>query len=250
MKKEQIVRIFNIPLSVMSMREYIDYIVDILSTNKRGNNIIAVNTRKIITLQKDESLKELFEKATLLVPDGIGIVKAVRFLKGKKIERIAGSDLMQNICQLAPKKKYRLYIYGSKESVNKVAVKKLKLMYPGINIVGHCNGYLPNDKMNSLIEDINRAKPDILFVALGSPLQEKWIQKYSPRLNAKLLMGIGGTLDTISDKSKRAPMFMQRLGLEWYYRILREPKRLYYHKSLQIFLLFIFKVIKEKLNRK
>jgi len=134
---------------------------------------------------------------------------------------------MQAICAAAPARNYRIFIYGASEATNREAVRTLRLRYPGIDIVGSQDGYLPAKEMDGLISRINQARPDILFVALGSPRQEMWIQQYLPRLDVKVVQGIGGTLDTIAGSVRRAPRWMQGAGLEWFYRLLQQPSRAY-----------------------
>ncbi len=142
---------------------------------------------------------------------------------------------------------YRVFIYGAKEEVNKKAVERLKEMFPGINIVGRSNGYVSEADMQNLIKQINESKAQVLFVALGSPKQEKWIAEYLPKLNVNICQGIGGTLDTIAGTVKRAPLFFRKTGTEWIYRLIKQPKRIKRHVVIWV---FIFKIIKYWLKRK
>jgi N-acetylglucosaminyldiphosphoundecaprenol N-acetyl-beta-D-mannosaminyltransferase len=153
--------------------------------------------------------------------------------------------MVLDICKVAANKGYRIFIYGSKEAINKQAKEKLKLLYPGISIVGRCNGYIRKERMDKLINDINSSEADILFVGLGSPKQEKWIQEYLPKLNVKVCQGIGGTLDTITGDTKRAPWYFQKAGVEWFYRLIKDPKRFRRQAILPV---FAIRVIKEKLK--
>jgi len=209
--------------------------------------ILAINPEKVIKFQYDNFLRSMSEKAALLIPDGIGVVMAMRWLYGFPTTRVPGSELMPNICWEAAKKGYKIFLYGSKEEVNKGAVERLQNNYPGIQIVGRSNGYLKEDQMSGLIKEINKSCADILFVALGSPKQEQWIQTYLPKLNVKVCQGIGGTLDTIVGTVKRAPAFFRWAGLEWFYRLVKEPKRIRRQLVLPVFAL---KVLKEKFANK
>jgi len=177
-----------------------------------------------------EAIRELaavFERAALLIPDGIGVVKALRFLSGVKIGRVAGADLMQNICAEAPRRGYRIFIYGACRETNDGACRILRERCPGIKIVGNADGFVKEPDMPHLIEAINRSEADILFVALGSPRQEMWISSHAAELKSvKLCMGIGGTLDTITGNVKRAPAAFRRCGAEWLYRLLKQPSRI------------------------
>lgn len=233
------------PVDIVDMTGALKYIDDLIQSNRNGNYIFAINAEKVMALQNDPFLRNMAENASLLVPDGIGAVLAIKLLHGIKISRVPGADLMQNICKEAAKKGYRIFIYGAKDDVNKDAVERLKKTYPGLNIVGRCSGYITEERMNELINQINESGADILFVALGSPKQERWIQDYLPKLNIKVCQGIGGTLDTIVGHVKRAPESFQKLGLEWLYRLLKEPRRI---RRQLVIPVFVFNILKEKMK--
>jgi N-acetylglucosaminyldiphosphoundecaprenol N-acetyl-beta-D-mannosaminyltransferase len=170
----------------------------------------------------------------------------MRWLHGLKAARVPGSELMPCLCELAARKGYGVFIYGSREEVSREAAKKLVQRYPGLRISGRADGYLKEEEMPALVQQINTSGAEILFVALGSPKQEQWINKWLPQLNVKICQGIGGTLDTIVGTVKRAPAVFCRFGLEWFYRLITDPKRI----SRQIVLpVFAWMVIKEKLLR-
>lgn len=221
--------------SVLRMIEY-----HIATSSKEGSSyILAVNPIKIYSIREKPFLKEFFEKAFLLIPDGIGIIKAAYMIFGLIIERVAGSDLMEMICRISAEKGYKSFIFGAKEEINKTAIEKLKIKYPGTNIVGRENGYVRN--MGELVNKINMSKADILFIGLGSPAQEEWIYQYSKELTTvKICQGVGGTIDTIAGNITRAPDKWQKLGLEWLFRILKEPKKRM--SGFFILLRFIFEV--------
>jgi N-acetylglucosaminyldiphosphoundecaprenol N-acetyl-beta-D-mannosaminyltransferase len=235
------VRILGIPVDYVDMKGSLDFVDSAISNNELQQYILAINPEKVIGLQHDSLLRSMSEKAALLIPDGIGIVLAMRWLYGLPATRVPGSELMPGICREATIKGYKIFLYGSKEDVNKSAVEKLQSTYPGIRIVGRANGYLEEDQMPNLIKEINESGADILFVALGSPKQEQWIQAYLPKLNVKVCQGIGGTLDTIAGRVKRAPTFFRWAGLEWLYRLMMEPKRIRRQIVLPIFALKVFK---------
>ncbi len=238
-------RILGIPVDYVDMKRALHFVDSAIRNNELRQYILAINPEKIIRLERDSLLRSMVEKAALLIPDGIGIVLAIRWLYGLPATRVPGSELMPNVCREAAKKGYKIFLYGSREDVNKMAVEKLQSNYPGIQIVGRSHGYLEDDQMPSLIREINDCHADILFVALGSPKQEQWIQANLPKLNVKVCQGIGGTLDTIVGRVKRAPAFFRWAGLEWLYRLIKEPKRIRRQTALPIFAL---KVLKERLR--
>lgn len=237
-------RILGIPVDDVDMKRALDFVDSAIKNNELRQYILAINPEKVIALQRNNFLRSMSEKAALLIPDGIGVVLAMRWLYGLPATRVPGSELMPNICREAVKNGYKIFLYGSKEDVNKAAVEKLRNTHPGIQIVGRSNGYLKENQMPNLIREINGSGADILFIALGSPKQEQWIQTYLPKLNVKVCQGIGGTLDTIVGVVRRAPVFFRWAGLEWLYRLVKEPKRIRRQIVLPIFAL---KVLKEKM---
>ena len=209
------------------MRGASDYVANAVQTGTGTKFILAVNPEKVYALRNDEFLNSFFEQAALLLPDGIGMVKGVKILHKVKLKRCPGADLMQNICAEAPARGYRIFIYGSSEEVNSKSCKILQERHPGIQIVGRANGFVKSEEMDTLVQMINESCADILFIALGSPRQEKWMAEFGGKLTTvKICQGIGGTLDTIAGTVKRAPAFWQKMDLEWLYRLLCQPSRI------------------------
>ena len=188
----------------------------------------------------DEKLMKLLNSAAIQIPDGIGIVVASRIKGGKIKKRITGIDLMEKIIRRASEKSYRVFLLGAKPGIADEASKILEKRYPGLIIAGIMDGYFKDD--DEAVNTIKNAKPDILFVAMGSPKQEYWITKNMEKLTVPLCMGIGGSLDVISGNVKRAPGIMRKSGLEWLYRLFKEPWRFGRMTVLPVFLLkVIFK---------
>lgn len=240
MKPERI-EVLGIPLDLVDMQGAIAASESLIDDASKPGCILAVNPEKIIALRKDDWLLGFFRKAALLIPDGIGAVWAARSLSGATVGRVPGADLMQNLCAKAAEKGYKVFFYGAKEEVSAGSVEILKRRYLGLNVVGRRNGYVPPDKMAELIAEINASEAQILFIALGSPRQEKWVAQYGDQLQVKVIQGIGGTLDTITGHVKRAPIAWQRLNLEWCYRLLKEPKRFKRQIFLPVFALMVLK---------
>ena len=202
--------------------------------------IFAANPEKNYSLPKDRLLYETFKTADLLIPDGIGVVIAARILHGVKLTRVPGIELMEDICGLAANGKHKVFIYGGKEEVNKSATEILRRRYPGLEIVGRSNGYVREDQVTDLIDQMNRSKAEILFLALGSPKQEIWFASNRQYLeNIKICQGIGGSLDIIVGNVKRAPETWRKYSAEWIYRLIAEPKRIKRQKVLPIFAMML-----------
>jgi N-acetylglucosaminyldiphosphoundecaprenol N-acetyl-beta-D-mannosaminyltransferase len=204
-------------------------------------SIFAANPEKNFSVPKDPVLYSAYEHADLLIPDGIGIVLAAKLLYGVSLKRVPGVELMKDICKLAAENRKSVFLFGSQDWVNEAAANTLQRIYPELHIAGRSHGYVSEKKMPELIGRINDSKADILFLSLGSPTQEKWFATHAQDLShVKVCQGIGGTLDTIVGKVKRAPYIWQRFSLEWLYRLLSEPKRIRRQRVLPIFVLKVF----------
>ena len=198
--------------------------------------IFAVNPEKNFSVPKDPALYDVFKHADLLIPDGIGIVLAARLLYGVTLSRVPGVEFMKEICRLAQQESKSVFLYGAREEVSQQAAERLQLEFPGLRIAGRSDGYIPESKMAELVQSINDSGASILFLALGSPRQEKWFASHAAELkNIRVCQGIGGTLDTIAGRVNRAPAFWRHFSLEWFYRLLSEPKRIGRQKVLPIF---------------
>ncbi|MDQ0161895.1 WecB/TagA/CpsF family glycosyltransferase [Bacillus alveayuensis] len=206
---------------------------------KRKAFIVAINPEKIMKAQEDEQLKELLNKATYQIPDGIGVILASRLKGGNIHSRVTGIDLMLKICEAAAKHHKKVFLYGAKPGIAEKAKEELIKQFPGLNIVGVLHGY--EKDIDIIRHTINEAKPDIIFVALGSPRQEYWILENMNTLYPMIFQGVGGSFDVISGNLKRAPESVQKLGLEWLYRLIKEPWRWKRQLELPKFLLRVLK---------
>lgn len=197
--------------------------------------IVAINPEKIIKAKQDSALKKLLNDAEFQIPDGIGVILASKIQKGQIRSRVTGVDMMMKLCEEAAKRNKPIFLYGGKPGVADKAKAKLESLFPSINIVGTQDGYEKDpQKVN---DKINAAKPDILFVAMGSPKQENWINANRDQLHPTIYQGVGGSFDVLAGTVKRAPETFQKLGLEWFYRLMKEPKRLKRQLALPLFLL-------------
>lgn len=239
------IKILNIWVDAVNTKLAIDEVNNYLRNGTRPHSIFAANPEKNFSLPKDPQLYKTFKNADLLLPDGVGIVWAARLLFGARLERVPGSEFIFDICDIAAKEGYRVFIYGAKEETNKTAVNRLQKRYPELSIVGRSNGYVKDSEMPALIERINSSHADILFLALGSPKQEKWFATFYKHLKyVKVCQCIGGTLDTIAGNVKRAPEMWQKYSLEWLYRLITQPSRIKRQMILPVFFIavLIFKL--------
>ena len=241
--KPKRVEVLGVPVDCVSMNEVVDW-ADSMIKAQYPCTILAVNPEKVIRAQQDSELLAQLRSADLLIPDGIGIVFAVRILGLGHAERIPGSELMPKLCERAVLKDYAIFLYGGSEEVNRQTTLVLRERYPGIRIVGAQHGYVNEENMPAVVARINECQPDILFVALGSPKQERWMTRYLPSLKIKVCQGVGGTFDVIAGRVKRAPLTFRTLHLEWFYRLLSQPSRIFRQTALPI---FAFHVLRKRL---
>lgn len=208
--------------------------------HNRKSFIVAINPEKIMKAQEDMELRDLLNKATYQIPDGIGVILASMMKGGKIRSRVTGIDMMMRLCKEATLHGKKVFLYGAKPGVADEAKKKLEERFPGIQIVGTMHGYEKDE--NVIVNAINASNPDILFVALGSPAQEYWIVKHMDSLAPKVYQGVGGSFDVVSGRLKRAPLLFQKLGMEWFYRLVKEPWR---WKRQLVLPKFLIKAIRE-----
>ena len=240
------VDIMGVPVDKVTMSEAINITKKFLSKD-RIHTIYTPNSEIMMAAQRDPSLKSILNEADLLVADGAGVVLASKILKRTLPEKVAGFDLVKNIFQSSERESINVFLLGSKPGVAEEAGKNITKIYPGIRIVGCQNGYFKKEEENSIIETINSSNADVLLVALGAPKQEKWIHKNKSKLKVKVCIGVGGTLDVFAGRVKLAPEFFRRNGLEWLYRLCREPRRFIRMLDLPKFILLtLFTRIKEK----
>ncbi|KKM10759.1 N-acetylmannosaminyltransferase [Clostridiales bacterium PH28_bin88] len=205
------------------------------------HHIITLNAEIIYRAQHEPALKDIINSAHLVTPDGAGVVWAAGKLGTPVPERVTGIDLVQAILPTAAIKGWRIFLYGAAPGVAEEAARKMVEEYPGIQIAGTSHGYLDAQGQKGLLSSIQKTKPDILLVALGAPKQEYWIREHMDQLKVPVLIGIGGTLDVLAGKAKRAPEAFQRLKLEWLYRLLKEPRRAGRMLALPKFALLVLK---------
>lgn len=234
--------ILNIWVDPVSREDAVQRVQSFLENGTRPHSIFAANPEKHFSVPRDPELYQCYREADLLIPDGIGIVAAANTLYGTKLRRIPGSEFIFDICQLAADRSYKVFVYGAKEEVNKRSVEILQQRYPALKIVGRANGYVKDADMPELVEKMNASGAEILFIALGSPRQEKWFATWKEKMqHVRVVQGIGGTLDTIGGNVKRAPEFWCRHNMEWLYRLLCEPKRIKRQRVLPLFILLVLK---------
>ncbi|HEX3029974.1 MAG TPA: WecB/TagA/CpsF family glycosyltransferase [Clostridia bacterium] len=216
--------ILGVPVDKITMREAVDKLYGFIS-DKGAHAIYTPNAEIMMAAQRDSNLKEILSNADLLVADGAGVVLASKILKRRLPEKVSGIDLVKETLLMPRTSSLRLFLFGSKPGIAETAGENIIKQYPDVEIAGCRNGYFSDADENEIINQINSANADILLVALGAPKQEKWIAKHKDKLNVKVCAGVGGTLDVFAGNVKLAPDFFRRNGLEWLYRLYKEPWR-------------------------
>jgi N-acetylglucosaminyldiphosphoundecaprenol N-acetyl-beta-D-mannosaminyltransferase len=217
----------NTVVDNLTMNETLDHIATKIDQNEKINHVV-VNAGKIVAMQKDLELRESVNTCDLINADGQAVVWASKILGKPLKERVAGIDLMVNLVELAYKKNYKIFFFGAKEEVVKQVVAKYSNQYSPSIIAGYRNGYFKKEDEPTIAKEISDSGAHILFVAISSPTKENFLYQNRDLLEAvSFKMGVGGSFDVVSGKVKRAPVWMQNAGLEWFYRFAQEPKRMW-----------------------
>ena len=200
---------------------------DIFNRIKKNEKlyVLTVNSLIVYEYKKIREYHEAVKKTNYHVPDGVGVLKPLRWIYKKPIPRIAGVDLIYKICKKSSDEDIPIYLLGTKEEIIEEARNKLQSIYPNLKIAGYNNGYFEDSDNNLIVKKINESGAKILFVGMGVPKQDLWIAKNLDNLKINLVMGVGGSFDVISQKLKRAPNFYINHNLEWLYRTIQEPRK-------------------------
>jgi N-acetylglucosaminyldiphosphoundecaprenol N-acetyl-beta-D-mannosaminyltransferase len=220
------VSIMGVPISKMTYDETIHHLSRIANGEQRDMyHVVTANPEIVMSASKDEQLKRILLEAGIVTADGIGIVLAAKW-KGEPISgRVTGYDMLVRLLEQGNRDKWSFYFLGTDEETSRKAVETIAERYPSIRIAGRHNGFFDKERESTIVEEIKAASPDFLIVAMGAPHAERWIYRNKPLLNAKIVMGVGGSLDVIAGKVKRAPEFWIKLNIEWLYRLLSNPSR-------------------------
>lgn len=242
------INILSTHIHNLTMQETLQIVDHTISKGEQLHHVV-VNAGKIVAMQTDLQLRESVNESDLINADGQAVVWASKILGKPLKERVAGIDLMVNLVELAAQKNYKVFFFGAKEEVVKKVVGKYTKQYSSNIIAGYRNGYFKKEDEQDIAKEIANSGANILFVAISSPTKENFLYENKQLLNkVNFVMGVGGSFDVVSGKVKRAPLWMQNSGLEWFYRFAQEPKRMW-KRYLVGNSKFITLVIKEKLKK-
>ena len=242
------IHLMGCPIDCLNMDQTIALIEEHLKERKTCQHVV-VNVAKFVEMRKDPLLRKIITDCEIINADGMPIVWASRLLGQPLPERVAGVDLFQNLVRLCAEKGYRPFFFGARDWVVEKMVAELSGRHPGLKVAGYQNGYYSKNEEQEIAEMIHDSKADMLFVGFSSPMKEKFLEKWTPVMKVPFCMGVGGSFDIIAGRTKRTPEFMQKLGLEWLFRIYQEPRRMWkrYAKTNPV---FIWVVLKEYVKLK
>lgn len=235
----------NTRIHNLDMQETLQLIQNTIRSKDQIHHVV-VNAGKIVALQKDLQLRQSVNESDLINADGQAVVWASKILRKPLKERVSGIDLMENLVLSAYQNKNKIFFLGAREDIVKAVIDKYSSQYSSDIIAGYRNGYFGKEQEFEIANQISESGADILFVAISSPTKENFLFNNKAALkNVSFIMGVGGSFDVVSGKVKRAPLWMQNAGLEWFYRFKQEPKRMW-KRYLVGNTKFIFLVLKDK----
>ncbi|KAA8785552.1 N-acetylglucosaminyldiphosphoundecaprenol N-acetyl-beta-D-mannosaminyltransferase [Paenibacillus sp. 4624] len=218
------VSIYGIPFSKLTMKETVQVLEEAV-LSKQPHQVITANPIMVMAALENPAIMKVMKDAEMIVPDGTGVVWAANYCGDPVAERVPGFELLHELLRVGENYRWGVYLLGSTPEVIQETAVRLQQQYPAIRIVGYRDGFFGSAEDEQVVTSIRQAAPDLLFVARGADTQEPWIHKYKHSLQVPVMMGVGGSFDIISGKMKRAPKLFQKLRMEWFYRLLREPSR-------------------------
>lgn len=238
------VSIYGIPFSKLTMKETVKVLEEAV-LSKQPHQVITANPIMVMAALENPAMMKVMQDAEMIVPDGTGVVWAANYCGDPVAERVPGFELLHELLRVGENYRWGVYLLGSTPEVIQATADRLQQQYPAIRIVGYRDGFFGSAEDEQVVASIREAAPDLLFVARGADTQEPWIHKYKHELQVPVTMGVGGSFDVISGKMKRAPILFQKLRLEWFYRLLRQPSRAGRMLALPK---FVIKVMQDKEN--
>lgn len=212
-------------MDVASMDDTVSTIQRAITAGRFTQHVV-VNVAKLVNMRDDVQLRESVQSCDIINIDGMGVVLGARFLGHPVPERVAGVDLFHQLLKMSESNQFSVFLLGAKDDVVSKTATTLHMLYPELRIAGYHHGYFWDDEA-TLVEKVRASGAQLLFVAITSPKKENFINRWRDQLGVDFVMGVGGTFDVVAGKVKRAPKWMQNYGLEWLYRIIQEPSRMW-----------------------
>lgn len=221
----QRIEVLGCPMDVASMGETVEAIREAVVAGRFTQHVV-VNVAKLVNMRGDAQLDESVRSCDIINIDGMGVVLGARFLGHAVPERVAGVDLFHQLLAMSAREGLSVYLLGAQDEVVGATAQKVQALYPGLQLAGYHHGYFWDDEA-AMVERIRASGAQLLFVAITSPKKENFINRWRDQLGVTFVMGVGGTFDVVAGKVNRAPLWMQQYGLEWLYRVMQEPGRMW-----------------------
>ncbi len=231
----------------LTMEETLQTIDGFIQSGKPHQHVV-VNVDKLVKAAHDAELRRIINDCALINVDGMPVVWASRLLGKPLKERVAGVDLFEALMQRSSRTGWRVFLLGAREEVVSEVKRQYEIKYPGLTVCGYRNGYWKPEEEAGVVEQIRAAQADLLFVAISSPKKEHFLGQYQEHMKIPFAMGVGGTFDVAVGRVKRAPLWMQKSGLEWFYRFLQEPRRMFRRYFIED-MAFVWLFLKEAARR-
>lgn len=240
--------ILNTYVNALSMDETVDYVKKVIARRDPPVQHVVINALKVNLMEEDPKLREIVNACPLINADGSSILWAAKKLGVPIKERVTGIDLFQRLVKEAAENGYKIYLFGAKEEVVTKVQDIFQKEYPTLEIAGYRNGYFTPEEEPQIVADMAASGADMMFVAFSSPKKEYWVNKYLNQLNVPFVMGVGGSFDVVAGVTKRAPEFWQKIGMEWFYRFIQEPRRLWkrYVVGNAVFIRHVQRAVREQ----
>ena len=239
------IEVLGCPMDVASMGETVETIRSAVAVGGFTQHVV-VNVAKLVNMRTDVQLKDSVHSCDIINIDGMGVVLGARFLGHAVPERVAGVDLFHELLAMSERSGFSVFLLGAEDGVVAAAANEVQSLYPKLKIAGYHHGYFWKDEA-AMVEAIRASGAQLLFVAITSPKKENFINRWRDQLGVNFVMGVGGTFDVVAGKVKRAPVWMQNYGLEWLYRVIQEPGRMW-KRYLTTNSQFAWLLAKEKLR--
>ncbi|MDR1206417.1 MAG: WecB/TagA/CpsF family glycosyltransferase [Peptococcaceae bacterium] len=239
------VNILGAPVAKLTMEETLGFLEAMLEKGKPGQ-IVTANAEILYKASRNPAYLSILRNAALVTADGSGALWASKYLGDPIAERVTGVDLFQALLPLAAEKKWSVYFLGAEQAVLDLMIHKIRGQYPELPIAGQRNGYFSRDEQQALAGEIHDSRARILFAAMGFPRQEEFIARYLEPMGVCVAIGVGGSFDVLAGKAPRAPDWFARHGLEWLYRLFKEPRRLKRTTALPKFIFAVRRQLKNK----
>ncbi|MEI6673575.1 MAG: WecB/TagA/CpsF family glycosyltransferase [Verrucomicrobiota bacterium] len=220
------------PVDLMTSHDFLHHVVNLIERHAPARVIQFVNANKIARISEDPAFGRLMWRADYVFADGQPMLPLARALAIRIPERIDGIGLMEKLLRLADTHGYRVFFWGAKQAILEACVEKIRRELPGVEVAGYRNGYFQPQELPEIVAGICATRPDIVFLGMGSPMKEELADRYRDALGASIVQGVGGSFDVMAGLVPRAPIWMQKLGMEWLFRVIQEPRRMFWRYTV------------------